>query len=360
MTPKISVSTPSRPSDAQLLDTVAHKAFAFFWNETHPQTGLTKTARATRSAARLTRTRSPPSPRRLRAGRAAVGVERRWVSREAAYRRALTTLRFVHDKLPNVHGFHYHFVDWRNGEREWKSELSSIDSTLLTLGALAAGQYFRGEAGRLANAIYARMDWPWMQRGDGKDPKIKTLSHGWKPESGWLPNRWARYDEASYLYLLAMGAPTQPIGPDAWNQWEVTMGEVEGYPVFGGPHPLFFSQMTPGYFDLRGMRDRQNRDWWTNFRNDHLANRAYCARKATRSRPMRAARGASRPATSRAATARNRRKTATTMARSLRQPLSAASRSRPIWPGKPFVRSSTPRTGRASGALRLCERLQRG
>ena len=20
-------------------------------------------------------------------------------------------------KLPNVHGFHYHFVDWRNGER---------------------------------------------------------------------------------------------------------------------------------------------------------------------------------------------------------------------------------------------------
>src|SRR5207253_6942909 len=51
-----------------------------------------------------------------------------------------------------------------------------------------------------------------------------------------------------------------------------------GYPVFGGPAPLFWAQMAPGYYDLRGLRDRQGNDWWRNYRNAHLANHAYCAR----------------------------------------------------------------------------------
>src|SRR5262249_20310042 len=164
-------------------------------------------------------------------------------------------------------------------------ELSSIDSALLALGALAAGQYWRGtEVERLANAIYARMDFPWMQRADGADPSLRTLSHGWKPETGWLPHRWDLYNEACFLYLLAMGSPTHSLGPDAWDQWQVDPGVAEGYPVFRGPGPLFWAQMTPGYYDLRGMRDRQARDWWTNFRNSHLANHAYCARNPGKSK----------------------------------------------------------------------------
>jgi len=103
---------------------------------------------------------------------------------------------------------------------------------------------------------------------------------GWKPETGFIASRWEGYTEASFLYLLALGSPTRPLAPDTWEKWKTPSATVEGYPVFGGPHPLFWAQMTPGYFDLRGLRDRQNRDWWTNFRNDHLANHAYCARNA--------------------------------------------------------------------------------
>ena len=278
--PRITVPTPpAGANDARLLDAVQHAAFAFFWNETHPETGLTKDrARNARGVADTYTVASIASTGYALAA-LPVGVERGWIDRKTAYRRALTALRFVHDRLPHVHGFHYHFVDWRTGERVWKSELSSIDTALLVLGTLVIARYWRGTAAqRLADAIYARVDFPWMQRGDGKDPSVKTLSHGWKPETGWLPNRWAKYDEASYLYLLAMGAPTRAIGPDAWDQWEVPEGKAEGYDVFGGPTPLFMAQMTPGYYDLRGLRDRQGRDWWRNFRNSHLANQAYCAR----------------------------------------------------------------------------------
>lgn len=282
----LSVPTPPNPSDAQLLDTVAHKAFAFFWNESHGETGLTKDrARNLRGALPDTYTVASIASVGFALAALPIGVERGWVSRKAAHERARTTLRFVHDRLPNVHGFWYHFVDWRTGERVWKSELSSIDSTLLALGALAAGRYFRRtEVERLANAVYDRMDWRWMQTGNGKDPRVKTISHGWKPEDGWLPNRWARYDEASFLYLLAMGSPTHAVGPDAWDQWEVKQATVEGFPVFGGPTPAFMAQMTPAYFDLRGRRDRQNRDWWTNFANAHRANHAYCARNPEKRR----------------------------------------------------------------------------
>jgi hypothetical protein len=283
---RIEVPTPVNPTDAELLDLVQHKAFAFFWNETDPATGLTKDRARNLGDAPDTFNVASIAATGYALASLPVAVERRWVGKKAAYDRALTTLRFVQDKLPHEHGFWYHFVDWKTGERQWKSELSSIDSALLVLGALAAGRYWKGtEAERRANAIYARMDFNWMQQG-GVDngPNVKTLSHGWKPETGWLKSRWGQYDEASYLYILAMGAPNKGIGPDAWDQWVVEPGVNEGYPVFRGPMPIFIAQMAPGYLDLRGLRDRQGRDWWTNFKNAHLGNQAYCARNPWRSK----------------------------------------------------------------------------
>ena len=276
---KITVATPPGATNDVLLDTLQHKAFAFFWNESHADTGLTKD-----------RARNFDDPDTFDVASTAstgyalaalpIGVERGWVTRNAAQERALQTLRTVYDKLPSNHGFFYHFIHWKTGARVWNSELSTIDTALLLLGALTAGQYFKGEVERLANAVYARTDWQWMQKADGSQPDVKTLAHGWKPEEGFLKSRWAVYDEAAYLYLLAMGAPQKAIGADAWNQWKVEPAIAENYRVFRGANPIFWAQMTPGYYDLRGLRDRQGRDWWNNWLNEHLVNRAYCARNA--------------------------------------------------------------------------------
>ena len=263
------------------LETIQRRAFDFFWHESHPQTGLTKDRErnvADSEAGKKTVASIASTGYALSA--LPIAVERGWISRKAAYDRALTTLSFVHDKLPQVHGFHFHFVDWRTGERVWSSELSSIDSSLLALGALAAGEYWPGTPVQsLAKRIAGRMDWKWMQTDGGARPNEFIPSMGWKPEDGFIKARWQGYTEATFLYLLGLGTPGENgLKPAAWDVWTFPTVWQEGYPVFGGPAPIFFAQMTPGYFDLRGLRDRQGRDWWLVWRNAHLADQAYCAR----------------------------------------------------------------------------------
>ena len=81
------------------------------------------------------------------------------------------------------HGFFYHFLDMETGQRFKNVELSSVDTTILLMGVLFAGQYYdrddaaEREIRQLANAIYERADWNFF-RSDGRGP----LSMGWHPE----------------------------------------------------------------------------------------------------------------------------------------------------------------------------------
>jgi hypothetical protein len=80
-------------------------------------------------------------------------------------------------------------MDAVSGERRWNSEISSIDTALLLGGVLTVKSCFSDdkEIGRLADKIYTRVDFKWMLNGDRY-----LLSHGWRPEDGWIPNRLAR------------------------------------------------------------------------------------------------------------------------------------------------------------------------
>ena len=75
---------------------------------------------------------------------------------------------------------------------------------------LTAAAYFSGEdedereIRALADALYLRADWNWAQNSG------VTVTHGWKPESGFLRYRWEGYCEAMILYLLGLGSPTSP------------------------------------------------------------------------------------------------------------------------------------------------------
>jgi hypothetical protein len=129
------------------------------------------------------------------------------------------------------------------------------------------------------------MDWRWMQKGGtGLFTSEKTLSMGWKPETGWLKSRWQGYSEASFLYLLALGAPRFDLPADVWKNWGVRPATLEGLPVLGGANPLFMAQMTPGYFDLRGLKDSEGYDWWRSFENAHRADILFCRRNPDRFR----------------------------------------------------------------------------
>ena len=223
----------------------------------------------------------------------AVGVERGWCSRAEARDLTLTTLRFFWNApqgpeptgTSGYKGFFYHFLDMERGLRHRTNELSSIDTTILLLGILFAGQYFdrhdaaESEIRRLANAIYARADWNFF-RSDGRKP----ISMGWHPETGLIPANWVGYNEGMMANILALGAPVHAGPADLWEQWTAP------YPRFWrgeGPTrrlafaPLFGHQYSQLFIDFRGILDAPMRaagfDYFENSRRATYANRAYCA-----------------------------------------------------------------------------------
>ena len=88
-----------------------------------------------------------------------------------------------------------------------------------------------------------------------------TVTHGWKPESGFLPYRWEGYDEAVLLYILGLGSPTHPLPTESYAAWASTYQwkEIYGYEViYGGA--LFIHQYSHVWIDFRGIQDAFARD----------------------------------------------------------------------------------------------------
>jgi hypothetical protein len=121
---------------------------------------------------------------------------------------------------------------------------------------LVAGIYFDAdkpdehEIRALAEALFCRVDWQWAQN------QGTTVTHGWKPESGFLPYRWEGYDEAMLLYVLGQGSPTHPLPESSYAAWASTYRweHCYGYEyLFAGP--LFTHQLSHMWIDFRGIQD---------------------------------------------------------------------------------------------------------
>jgi hypothetical protein len=219
-----------------------------------------------------------------------IGVERGYITRAEAIKRSLLSLRFFHDgpqgpepDAIGYKGFYYHFLDMKAGKRVWKSEISTIDTTYLLAGALTAAMYFDGETKeeqeirRLAEALYNRADWHWAQNGG------LTVTHGWKPETGFIKYRWTGYSEALILYVLGLGSPTFPLPEKSYSaftktyQWKKLYGHEF---VYAGP--LFIHQLSHTWVDLRGIQDdymsRKAIDYFENSRRAIYAQQAYAMR----------------------------------------------------------------------------------
>ena len=216
-----------------------------------------------------------------------VGVERGFMRRADAIARTLTTLRFFHASVQSAHvdatgykGFYYHFLDMASGRRVWKCELSTIDSAILLVGMLTAAAYFSGEdedereIRALADALYLRADWNWAQNDD------VTVTHGWKPESGFLRYRWQGYCEAIILYLLGLGSPTHPLPRESWARWASTYDWRTIYDrelLYAGP--LFIHQFQHVWIDFRGLQDdfmrEKSADYFENSRRATYVHQQY-------------------------------------------------------------------------------------
>ena len=239
---------PYQGTDEQLLDDIQRGAFGFFWNESSAKTGQTKDRAL--AAGNDTRKMSSIAATGFGLTGLCIGDRRGYGSPNEIRERVRTTLRFLANDLPNVHGFFYHFIHIDTGARWENVELSSIDTSLLLCGVLTARQYFADqEIKDLATKIYERVDWPWMLNGG------KTFSMGWKPESGFLDARWEHYCELMMIYLLGIGSPTHPAPPSSWDAWTRPVIRYQGIDFISGNDPIFTHQYSHAWFDFRKKHD---------------------------------------------------------------------------------------------------------
>lgn len=192
-----------------------------------------------------------------------VGAERGWMSRQDAYDRAKTALQTYRDGTPTVHGFFYHFLkpDGSPSDRPFL-EVSSIDTALLLAGALQAGEYFGGEVQELAEALYRRVEWPWLF-----DPTLNLMRWGWVDEARgfYQGGYYDAYSEAILLYLLAIGSPTHPIPAVSFYSFARPKGNYRGPDfVFNGGGHLFTYQYAQAWYDFRNTTDALGVNWWQN------------------------------------------------------------------------------------------------
>lgn len=263
-------------SDDAFLEDLSCRAFLFFWEQADPNTGLVLDRVRANGAAIPGRNLEVASVALTGFALTAMCIasDRRWMDPNRLRERVRATLRhFAYDQ-DHVHGWYYHFVNRKSGERAWTSELSTIDTALLLAGVVTAQQYFRDDAEifDLAYSIYKRVDFNWML-----DERTGLLYLGWEPETGLLRAEWTAYFEQAILYVLGIGSPTYPIPSKCWYRFDRPTIEAYGYTVVG-QGPLFTHQYSQAWLYLAGLRDGPPFaiDYFQNSVAATYAHRAYC------------------------------------------------------------------------------------
>ncbi|HXJ34043.1 MAG TPA: glucoamylase family protein [Candidatus Eisenbacteria bacterium] len=274
---------PSRLPTEDELNRLQVTTLQYYMHEANPTTGLIRDKT------------DPAAPASIAAVGLALAsipvlVERGVISREFAPEIALWTLRFFRDSpqgpepdATGYRGFYYHFLHMKTGRRVWECELSAIDSAFLFAGMLTCAAYFdaetqeEAEVRRLADELYRRADWRWMLAGGS------AISHGWRPETGFIPHTYTGYDEALLLYLLGLGSPTFPLPPESYAAYSSTYQwrQIYGHDVlYSGP--LFTHQLSQLWIDFRGIRDAFMRahgsDYFENSRRATYIHQEYARR----------------------------------------------------------------------------------
>ena len=264
--------------DQSFLEDLERRSFSYFWEQTDSHTGLVPDRARANGSPLDENHRDVASIAATGFGLSAICIaaERGWIDRNQALERTRNTLRFFATKAFHEHGWFYHWIDAKSGDRRWDSEVSSIDTALLLAGVLTARQCFREnrEIVKLSTQIYERVDFRWMLNGD---PLL--LSHGWKPETGFLKPRWDTYSEDTILYMLATASPAHSISPQSWYALWRDRYRYEGYAYFTTIGvPLFMHQYAHAWIDYRGRREQRGDhiDFFENSVNASLAHRAFC------------------------------------------------------------------------------------
>ncbi len=188
-----------------------------------------------------------------------IGIENGYITYDEGYERVDKTLDTLL-AMDRVEGFYFHFVNTSTGKRAWESEVSSIDSSILFMGVLTAGQYFGGDVQAKAEEIYDGVNWPWFL-----DPDRNMFYMAYRPEKGF-EGHWDFYAEQLMMYVLAAGSDTHPIDESPYYTFTRHYAKYgEGQPFihswFGS---IFTYQFSHAWIDFREYTDKEGVNWFDN------------------------------------------------------------------------------------------------
>lgn len=239
------ISVHAEPIDVNLLTKIQKDSFRYFLDYTPQSTGLTYDSSI------------PSSPCSIAGvgfyvASLIVAVENEWLSRSNVYRKILRVINTLENKAEKEHGFFYHFIDAETGKRVWGSEVSSIDTAILMAGLLFAAEYFQGtDLNKRVYRLYENVDWKWMQNN------TPLISHGYKPNTGFLPYYWDTYSEHLILQALAIGSKKHHIDPSCWDEWARYEETIDGNTiVYCTSGSLFTYQFSHAFIDFKKLYDR--------------------------------------------------------------------------------------------------------
>ena len=281
---------PVRPvnlSDSALLDLVQRQTFRYFWEFSHPVSGM---------ARERSNTDFGYGHEVAAVGGTGFGImsvivatERKWITRDTASKFLLRMVNFLL-KAESYHGAFPHWMDGATGKTIPFSRKDDgadlVETSYLFQGLLSARQYFNGdneiekELRKRINWLWNGIEWNWFTQ-NGQD----VLYWHWSPNNGWAMNHPIRgYNECLITYVLAASGEEHPVSPQVYHKgWTDSEHFFNGKQYFGRTlklgfaygGPLFFSHYSFLGLDPRGLKDRYA-DYWEQNTNHILINREDC------------------------------------------------------------------------------------
>jgi len=278
----VTASTTSA-TDEVLLDTVQQATFKYFWDYAHPVSGLARERLG--SGETVTTGGSGFGVMAI-----LVGIERGYITREAAVTRMLKILNFLTNTADRFHGALPHWMNGTTGHvipfSQYDNGGDLVETAYMIQGLLTARQYFNQnnideeQIRNLITSIWENVEWDWYRKDNGN-----FLYWHWSPNYGWMMNFPLRGpNETMITYLLAIASPTHPIPASLYHVgWASSSNYINGNSYYGIPlyvgwaygGPLFFAHYSFLGFDPRGKKDAYT-NYFLNNKNHTLINRAYC------------------------------------------------------------------------------------
>jgi len=267
-------------ADEALLDEITFSSFQFFWQQANSHSGLVRDKSG----------KDVCSVASLGFGLAAlpIGVERGYVSFEAAKKRAIIALKTLQNSNAQHNGMFCHFIDLKTGsttELGYEGIASSVDTALMIAGAIVAGEYFGGEVKQLAEEISGRVNWASFV-----NPQNGQVYMAWQADD---PNNmagagsfdkqtWDWYtDETILISLLGQACPIEKyrLKRDTMTTFNRPIGRYKaGKPyIYTYPGTLFTYMFAHCFYDFKKTgKDSLGIDWFENTRRAVIANRDWC------------------------------------------------------------------------------------